>query len=240
MYLKRTGTGRWATPLSRIRLALYKLKQFRRDPETVSPQSAAGNGRTVMTPDPNPQTEPEESATRAIRFENVCAAHGDYCLKERLGPDGSVPGAARGVARYALVCENERQYAANFCDSPEAILALAVHEVTAGSTPVCYYDLDKLAGDSPPIWEGDIVEYGGERLHVHHVDEDLVEGEIARHLCLAREPDVDWDEWVHRIDEAEFDGIVVESGAPDERLPVRYDVAGTVVHVVFNTLPTAT
>jgi hypothetical protein len=181
----------------------------------------------------------EETSRRAIRFENVCAAHGAHCLKERVGPDKTVPGAASGVSRYALVCENERQFTANFCDSPESILALAIHELTDGSAPVCYYDLDVIDGDPRPIWEGDIVEYVGERLYVNHIDEDLVEGEIARKLCLAREPDATWDDWVHRIDEAEFDGIVVESQAQDERLPARYDVAGTVVHVVFNTLPTA-
>jgi hypothetical protein len=181
----------------------------------------------------------EETSRRAIRFEDVCAAYGNHCLKERQGPDGSVPGAASGVARYALVCENERQFTANFCDSHEAIRALAMHELTEGNSPVCYYDLDVLDGDSPPIWEGDIVEYGGERLYVNHIDEDLVEGEIARHLCLARDADAAWDDWVHRIDDAEFDGVVIEKQAPDERLSVRYDVAGTVVHVVFNTLPTA-
>jgi hypothetical protein len=184
------------------------------------------------------QKQPAEVTIRAIRFENVCAAYGNNCLKERLGPDGSVPGAAGRVARYSLVCENERQFTANFCESPEAIRALAAHELAAGNTPVCYYDLDALDGDPPPIWEGDIVEYGGERLYVNHIDEDLVEGEIARHLCLARDANAAWDDWVHRIDDAEFDGIVVEKQAPDERLSVRYDVAGIVVHVVFNTLPT--
>ncbi len=175
---------------------------------------------------------------RATRFATTCKAYGDHCIKERIGPDPTVPGAASGVARYALICENERQFTANFCDSSEAIRALATHELTEGSTPICYYDLDVLNGDLPPIWEGDIVEYGGERLHINHIDEDLVEGEIARHLCLARGADAAWDDWVHRIDETEFDGIVVEKQAPDERLPVRYDVADMVVHVVFNSIPT--
>lgn len=192
-----------------------------------------------MTSNQNELMAEEEASRRAIRFENVCAAHGAYCLKERVGPDRTVPGAASGVSRYALVCENERQFTANFCDSPESVLAVAIHEMTHGCAPVCYYDLDVLDGNPPPIWEGDIVEYAGKRLYVNHVDEGLVEGEIARNLCLAREPDAAWDDCLHRIDEAEFDGAVVEKQAPDERLPVRYDVAGTVIHIVFNTLPTA-
>jgi len=179
------------------------------------------------------------TSTRAIRFENVCAAHGNYCLKERVGPDRTVPGTANGVARYALICENERQYTANYCDSPETIVAVAAHELTQGNSPVCYYDLDELHGNAPPILEGDIIEYGGERFHVQHVDEEAFDGEIARYLCLTSEPDAAWGDWTHRIDEADFEGKILERVQPDERMPARYDVAGTVVRVVFNTLPTA-
>ena len=99
--------------------------------------------------------------------------------------------------------------------------------------------MDVLDGDPPPIWEGDIVEYCGERFYVNHIDEVLVEGEVARHVCLAREVDAARDDWVHRIDESEFDGNVVEKQTSDERLSIRYDVADIVVRVVFNTLPTA-
>lgn len=179
------------------------------------------------------------AARRAIRFENVCAAYSNQSCNGRLGPDRTVPGAARGVAQYAVICETGRAFTANFCASREDVAALAAHELKDGSAPVCYFDLDHLAGDAPLLDEGDVVEVDGDRLYVNHVDEQLIEGEVARYVCLARDPDADWDDWLHRIHEDEFSGKVLERAQPDERLPIRFDVADIVVQVVFNTIATA-
>jgi len=179
------------------------------------------------------------ASLRAIRFENACAAYGDFSLKERIGPDRTVPGASRGVARYAVICETARQFTASFCESLDAVADLAAHELRKGSVPRCYYDLDELEGDEPEILAGDVVRLDGEQLYVHHVDEEPDDGELVRYLCLGTGPDVAWDDWTHRIDEASFEGEVLERCEPDRRLPVRYDVADTVVRVVFSTRPSA-
>jgi hypothetical protein len=189
--------------------------------------------------EPVPDRTGDTPRVRAGRFARACAAYGNRCVKGRVGPDSTVPGAAAGVARYALICETERHFTANYCESVDAVADVAVHELREGAAPQCFYDLDELAGDPPCIADGDVVRLDGEQFYVHHVDEELIEGEIARYLCLTDGPDAAWDDWKHRIDEGSFEGEVIERGEPDDRLPMRYDVADTVVRVIFNTRPAA-
>jgi hypothetical protein len=157
-------------------------------------------------------------------------------------PDSSVPGAARveyeadlhtgsrdvvadlrkprkpiSHPRYVLLTQygdkgNYRAYLANDVANVAQLARLAVCD---GESIVVYFDLDELAGPEPL----------------------LVDGEVARYLCLVeqgREPK-DWDDYDHRVDEIEV--VVVERAEPDERMPVRYRLAKVVVSVVFNTVP---
>jgi hypothetical protein len=97
--------------------------------------------------------------------------------------------------------------------------------VSEGWVPVALYDLDDLAGDEPPIDEGDRIRLGTGTFEVTGTDEkdgaptlDFWEGENAR-WCYA--------------DDAEL----IERAEPDERLPERYPVARCAVFVAFNSTP---
>jgi hypothetical protein len=145
--------------------------------------------------------------------------------------------------RYVLLTQygdkgNYRAYLANDLANVEQLARLAVCD---GESIVVYFDLDELAGPEPLIYEGDVVRWApgdvSYAYRVERVDEELVDGEVARYLCLVeqgREPK-DWDDYDHRVDEIEV--VVVERAEPDERMPVRYRLAKVVVSVVFNTVP---
>lgn len=186
-------------------------------------------------------------AERARRFAMILEGY------EAEGPDCTVPGAGRvektddgtvtSHPRYALVEQrgDSGYYFVNLADSRSAIAELAaegIRDAHGSAEPICFFDLDELAGDEPWIFEGDLVTYGDTRFRVERVDEELIEGEVGRFLCLI-DPDREadgWDDWDERAHEDEVE--VLERGEPDERMPVRYGVAGIRTIVIFNTIPT--
>ncbi len=144
--------------------------------------------------------------------------------------------------RYALVQSSGRGHGYHVTaaqTSSDAVKAAAntLHE---DWHPECLFDLDVLAGDEPRVQEGDVVEYDQARWVVHGVDEEAVEGELAifaRLLADGTDPSSRaWDAWDERVHDSEL--TVVQAADPDERLPVRHDVALVRVDVVFNTVPT--
>lgn len=155
---------------------------------------------------------------------------------DRVSVDG--PAAALYLpGRYAVVTDTRGHgyFVANVPDRA-AIATVASDDVRENREPVCYFDLDELAGDEPPAYEGDVVEYDGERWHVIRTEDDHAEGVLFQWLHLDKDPNVDWlDGAAKRVDESEC--IVVERAEPDTRMPVRYAVAHITIAVAFNTVP---
>ena len=152
-------------------------------------------------------------------------------------PDGE--GAERYLpGRYALVCESTSghgYFVTNVADRRE-IDAAAAESARTGWAPVCYFDLDELAGDEPPVFEGDVIEHGGERWHVIRTENDLAEGVAFQWLHIDHDPAVEWlDGAAKRVDACEC--TIVERAEPDPRMPVRYGLARIVTTVAFNTTP---
>jgi hypothetical protein len=194
---------------------------------------------------------------RAARLARIVEA---YEVGEEGAPDSSVPGAARVVyyhhrdkngapimsrhPRYVLVTQygdkgNYRLYLANDLANVEQVARLAVCEDESIS---CYFDLDQLAGEEPSINDGDVVRWAPDDVfydyRVERIDEELIEGEVTRYLCLVEQgrETKGWDDYDHRVRESD-DVEVVERDWPDERMPVRYGLARVVVSVIFNTVP---
>jgi hypothetical protein len=162
-----------------------------------------------------------EAAMRALPLDRVPVASGR---------------AAQYVAgRYALVSDTlGHGYFITSLASRGEVDAAAVTDIHEGRQPVCYFDLDELAGEPLPADEGDIVEWREERWHVIRVEDDHSEGVLFQWLYLDKNPNVDWlDGAAERVDESECK--LVERAVPDDRMPVRYTVARVVVAVVFNT-----
>src|SRR5580704_8968760 len=179
-------------------------------------------------------TKTDITHTRRERFEGILTGY------EADGPDGSIPGASSNPKRYALVTESVRGhgYFATYCATLPDVERAAAANISGGWQPVCYFDLDKLAGDEPSPVEGDVVEYGGARYHVVHVEDDTSDGVLFHWLYMhprTSEPD-GWidDPLTQRVDES--DCTVVERTEADERMPVRYGVARIQTLVVFNTV----
>jgi len=173
---------------------------------------------------------------RRERFGRILS---DY---EADGPDGSIPGAQSKAERYALVTESLRGHGhfATYCATLPDVEQAGAANISEAWRPVCYFDLDTLAGDEPPAAEGDVVEYSGHRYHVVHVEDETSDGVLFHWLHLhprTSEPD-GWidDPLTQKIDES--DCTVVERVEPDERMPVRYDVAKIHTVVVFNNIAT--
>ena len=141
--------------------------------------------------------------------------------------------------RYALVCESTSghgYFITNVADRRD-VDAAAAESARTGWEPVCYFDLDELAGDEPPVFEGDVVEYCGERWHVIRTEDDLAEGVPFQWLHIDKDPEAEWlDGAAERVDACEC--TIVERAEPDPRMPVRYGLARIVTAVAFNTTPT--
>jgi hypothetical protein len=170
-----------------------------------------------------------DAATRAKRFADVLAGY------EAEGPDSTVPGAAKRdeqPARYAVVTESTRGwgYFVNYATTLENVRECAAANLDEGWEPVCYFDLDELAGDEELPGE---VGYQGEEWMVH--GREWVNGEPTDRWVLKKTPKdrrrrtYDWV----TVDPAEVDLY----GWEDERMPKRYKVAGVRVDVAFNTRP---
>lgn len=180
------------------------------------------------------------AAQRAERLQRIIDGY------EADGPDGSVPHAARpekeSHPRYVLVEQHgdHGNYYVNLAHDLPKLEALAAYGVQENSMPVCYFDLDELAGEEPHIYEGDIVAYAAGDVRydyrVLRVDEELIEGEVGHYLCLVevgKEDPENWDDYDHRVHEDDVG--IVERVEPDERMPVRYLVAKVHTLVAFNT-----
>jgi len=178
-------------------------------------------------------TYTEQSNLRAQRFAGILAGY------EAEGPDGSVPGATSIPQRYALVTESLRGhgYFINYCQTLADIEVAAAANISEGWQPVCYYDLDELAGDEPPLYEGDRVIHNGVEKWVTATETDVQDGEPFDWLYLhPTNPQAHYDE-SEKVDESEV--TIIERGMEDERNPKRYLVAGIRTIVVFNTEPAA-
>lgn len=168
---------------------------------------------------------------------------------ECIAHDQSRPGANTN-GRYAVIAQGDSgRTELTRCDREHAQIVAESH-LDSGWTILGMYDLDTLAGEAPPIYEGDVVRLvyednvmrtnGPMTYTVVRVDEELIEGEIGRYLCLVEEgkpePE-DWDGWDLR--EHDDNVVLIERGEPDERLPVKYGVAAIIQCVVFNSVPNA-
>jgi hypothetical protein len=147
--------------------------------------------------------------------------------------------AAETGGRYAILTVSANGVARILtrCETVEICEQAAQDAVLDGWTVAAMYDLDILDGDPPAVSEGATVRYDEELYVVGRVDEELVEGQICRYMCL-HEPGSDisvftgWDSWIHREPESEC--VLVDSPQPDDRLPVRHEVAAVRVLVVFD------
>lgn len=175
---------------------------------------------------------------RKERFQRILA---DY---EAEGPDSSVPGCSKFGnlmfpdlwAHYALVVQGDGgRFFVLCCEGRKDVEHVAALQVQDGWQPICYYDLDELAGPEQDPCEGDVVEYEDKRYYVVHVSDDVQYGEIYHELYL-HESSPEPDGWINVCEKVdEYRCKIVERVNPDERKPVRYLVAGVRTVVVFNT-----
>lgn len=158
----------------------------------------------------------------------------------RLRTDGAAENLPK-IGRWAVVCESAKGHG-YFIDSVidqadiEAVAAGNIHE---GWQPVCYFDLDQLAGDEPPLEEGDMVRLTAadapqEPLYITHASDQLSEGMIYWEYYLDKDPSAGLQAEYVEMNDDEFE--VVQRGE-DRRMPVRYGVAKVVTTVVFNSIP---
>jgi hypothetical protein len=184
-------------------------------------------------------------ASRRAHFNAILDAHecgaGDWTVKftaspptreeairtlpiDRLRTQGARENLAK-IGRWAVVTHGSRghgHFVTNVIDKAE-LEQVAAEDLSDGWVPICYYDLDRLAGDEPPPEEGDKVDAG--RGTVTVTEEDSKDGIPTVGLSdgtFAFVGDV---------------RIVERETSVDARLPARYDVAKVVAVVAFNTLP---
>lgn len=103
------------------------------------------------------------------------------------------------------------------------------------NNPTCYFDLDELAGDPPSPCEGDRVHYEDDTWWITHVHDDVADGMVFHKLYLDKSKAAFIDSQHTDVDETDVE--IIERAFPDDRLPVKFDVADVVVSVVFNTVP---
>jgi hypothetical protein len=202
----------------------------------------------------------QHAATRAERLQRIFDG---YEIFEDGLPDSTVPGAAKVVTshgdqivrhhpRYVLIDQrgDKGNYYANLAEDLRGIEQLAaegIRDPYGSASPVCYFDLDQLAGPEPRPSEDDKVRltkegqtYTGPADGVFYVvgsETDTFDGEAYEKLYLSTNPDADYlgGDYDHLVDEAHVE--IVESAEEDERLPVRYLLAKVVTTVVFNSTP---
>lgn len=138
------------------------------------------------------------------------------------------------TGRWALIVDRGCSYRILLVVGRDEIEPTAVRQLMDGWHPVCFYDLDTLAGEAPPPMEGDTVAYLPEHqpkeenrgpYEVLEIDHERGE----RQLRIAVNPeDTTWCDasWVEIVDRVH----------DDDRMPVRYGLAK--IMVVFNSVPT--
>jgi hypothetical protein len=153
--------------------------------------------------------------------------------------DGSIPGAGEVGDRFLLVQESGRGFGRSitYCGTRPGVAQVAAENLDEQWTPVCFYDLDELAGSDPGPCEGDKVMHDGERdWYVVAAELEVSDGEPLWKYHLNKDPELYLDDdGTIVVDEDHI--MLVERAEPDMRLPARYDVAGTIVQVFFNTVP---
>lgn len=137
--------------------------------------------------------------------------------------------------RYVVVSESSKDFgyflegARDLRDVAE-VAADEVVDPRIDLRPVCYYDLDELAGEVPLP---QVVKYEDEEWMVHGFEYEL--GETTGRWTLKKQPSdrrrATYD-WV-TVDPSDVDVL----GWEDERMPVRYSVAKIQTVVAFNTIP---
>lgn len=165
----------------------------------------------------------------------------------RMHPQPRVDVDAKHVkpGRWVLITHSDHVgYFAENVGMVEDLGHVAVANLHEAQQPVCYFDLDELAGDEPSPREGDrvalLMNMHGYAARAHGGDWYVVESTTAvadgiayEELDLARGPDGE-PQWTG-IDEQYV--TVLERAEPDERMPVRYGLAKIVTAAVFNTIP---
>lgn len=201
------------------------------------------------------------TADHKLRAERLESIIDGYEVFEDGMPDPTVPGADKPRwsspqgepilnyhPRFVLVTQygdkgNYRLRLGKDLRGIEQLAADAATDAEGGEQPICYFDLDRLAGEEPAVFEDDVVRYPdddmGRHYRVQRVEEELIEGEVARYLCLLEQGRTAefWDDWTHRVHEEEVG--IVERVEPDERMPVRYLLAKVATIVAFNSTPEA-
>lgn len=178
-------------------------------------------------------TATDITTIRAKRFEDVLAG---YESRDR-AHDPTVQGAAKDVARYAVVTESNRGfgYSVTYAETMADAETVGGADISTEWWPVCVYDLDVLVGEEPILSDGDIVRYNGEERTVSHHDYEAADGEPYPVIYLESKDDD--DPWEGPLDPANEDIELVERAMPDERMPARYKLAGIRTVVMFNTSP---
>lgn len=214
---------------------------------------------------PAPAAEDTVSDARRRRFNDIldgyeCGA-GDWTMPTaplsrdramRALPADRVPTDGADAAhylpgRYALVCESTRghgYFVTNLTNRGDLDTAVA-DTLNGGWQPVCYLDLDVLAGDEPLPDVGDLVCLLGDDLRTpvtgpmagtwyivdHNGTDDDGDGPY-RKCDLAREAAGDAVTW------QDTDHLrVLERAEPDTRMPARYGLSRITIAVAFNTIP---
>ena len=178
-----------------------------------------------------PQQDRAENArklapARTERFE---------ALRRTYGADRPESADERGLpGRYALLVElGERNVLEYVATKTDAVVAAEAY-LTGGAQPVCYFDLDALAGDAPSPREGDRITYQDRELWVVHASDTLIEGMLCWKLWLDENPQA-------ALDDAEFIAVdesevaIIEASARDPRTPKRYKLAQARATVAFDT-----
>lgn len=189
----------------------------------------------------NPNAPSDTNATRRQRLADVMAGYecGPYDVS---GPGTNFlhkPADGGALGRLVLVSDVPRHgYFLTVCQTLADVEQEAANDISAGRNPVCYFDLDDLAGDLRELDEGDEVRHRGDVLHVVAVEYDPTNG--RRQIVLGLDPDADADDpTVIRLDEQgdrEHYEVAVRIN-DDGRMPVRYGIAKIVTTVAFNTVP---
>lgn len=189
------------------------------------------------------------AAVRAERLQRILdgyEVYGDdapdpsapFASKIKTGPTGT---PVLEHPRYALVWQygDKGNYRVNVADDLARLRDLAANEIHEGALISCYFDLDELAGEEPLPLE---VEYQGEVWMVHGRETDPdshakgMDALVYTGRWTLKKSPKDRRRSTYdftTVDPAECDLL----GWEDERMPVRYGVAGVNTVIAFNTIP---
>lgn len=184
---------------------------------------------------------PEKVKTWGERFDRLSESVSDFECAEVLSHDRSRAGGDP-TGRWAVLAQGNdgKLLELTRCSSPARGQVVAESHIREGWAIRGLYDLDTLIGGEYEPREGDRVTYchADDPEHVYYVtavQSDTCEGEYVDKFYLDDDQDAFLD--AEHMDLFADDLAVVEMAEPDDRLPVKYDVAGMVTTVIFNTVP---